>query len=71
MGRESLDFTVITVSVINADGDEVEVSEIDADEGMGNLDQEASQSLAIGMAVRKALLLVDDAEDVIVRAIAQ
>ncbi|AWJ88896.1 hypothetical protein Sp245p_03380 [Azospirillum baldaniorum] len=66
--RKNLDDTLIVVTYLDAEGNEVEVAEIDANAGMGNLDSEASQSMAIGIAVRKALLLVGDGEAVEVRS---
>lgn len=69
--RENLNNTLIVVAYLDANGDEVEVAEIDANAGMGNLDSEASQSMAIGIAVRKALLQVGDGEAVEVRSFYQ
>lgn len=66
--RENLDGTIIVVAFTNQVGEEVEVAEIDANTGRGSLTTDASQAIAIGEAVRKALLQVGDGEAVEVRA---
>ena len=51
MKRDTLDFTLIIVTDRN--GNEVEIK---PDDMLGNLNEEASQSLMIGRAVRNALM---------------
>ena len=51
MKRDTLDCTLIVVTDMN--GSEVEIK---PDEMLGNLNEEASQSLMIGRAVRNALM---------------
>lgn len=65
MERESLVDVVIVVTT--TDGAEVEVENF----GVGNLDQEASECLLIGRAVRAALMRADDGAVVEVRAYTQ
>lgn len=66
MQRESLDNVVVVVTL--PDGSETEV---DLGSSVGNLDQEASECLLIGRAVRDALMRTDDGDAVDVRVYTQ
>lgn len=66
MKRESLENTVVVVTT--PEGEEVEVQ---MDLGIGNLNEEATQCLLIGRAVRDALMTAKDGAPVEVAVYSQ